>query len=152
MLLPPNFHMVGPNIEANDTNHLEVLKQKDEKIFNWLADAHEKRQKVIYLTIGSECYLVEWSIKAIKEGLIKLNQEKNVRAIWQFPKLGEQPGYEHPFGEDDDRFIVSSWLPQIEILNHPAVEAGMTHCGFGGTVEFLMCGVPMLTFPHFGDQ
>ena len=28
----------------------------------------------------------------------------------------------------------------------------MTHCGFGGTTEFIMSGVPVVTFPHFGDQ
>jgi UDP:flavonoid glycosyltransferase YjiC (YdhE family) len=28
----------------------------------------------------------------------------------------------------------------------------MTHCGFGGTLEFIHCGIPIACFPHFGDQ
>ena len=28
----------------------------------------------------------------------------------------------------------------------------MSHCGFGGTLEFINFGVPMACFPHFGDQ
>lgn len=30
--------------------------------------------------------------------------------------------------------------------------AGLTHCGFGGTVEFVAAGLPVLAFHHFGDQ
>ena len=29
---------------------------------------------------------------------------------------------------------------------------GLTHCGFGGTLEFITSGVPVVAFPHFGDQ
>jgi len=43
-------------------------------------------------------------------------------------------------------------LPQVEALHHPAVAAGCSHVGFGGTVEFIHAGVPMVTYPHFFDQ
>ena len=32
------------------------------------------------------------------------------------------------------------------------MKAGLTHAGFGGTCEFINAGLPMLCFPHFGDQ
>ena len=28
----------------------------------------------------------------------------------------------------------------------------MTHCGFGGTLEFIFAGIPVICYPHFGDQ
>lgn len=28
----------------------------------------------------------------------------------------------------------------------------MTHCGWGGCLEFIGAGVPAVTFPHFADQ
>ena len=28
----------------------------------------------------------------------------------------------------------------------------MSHCGFGGTLEFINFGIPLACFPHFGDQ
>ena len=37
-------------------------------------------------------------------------------------------------------------------MAHPAVKAGITHCGFGGTVEYISKGVPAILWPHFGDQ
>lgn len=60
--------------------------------------------------------------------------------------------YVHPFGQDDERVIVQAWLPQVEIIAHPAVQAGLTHCGFGGTTEYVMAGLPMICYPFFGDQ
>lgn len=53
---------------------------------------------------------------------------------------------------DSPRIYSSRWLPQVEILAHPAVKAGMHQCGFGGTLEFLNAGLPCVIFPHFGDQ
>lgn len=43
-------------------------------------------------------------------------------------------------------------MPQKELLTHPAVAAGLTHGGFGGTLEFISAGIPVVCFPHFGDQ
>lgn len=53
---------------------------------------------------------------------------------------------------NDSNFYVTNWIPQAEMLNHNAVVGGLTHCGFGGTLEFVAAGVPCITFPHFGDQ
>lgn len=57
-----------------------------------------------------------------------------------------------PDGYDTRFHWVSEWLPQAELLAHPAVKIGLTHCGFGGSTEFIMGGVAAITFPHFGDQ
>ena len=38
------------------------------------------------------------------------------------------------------------------MLSHPNLKAGLTHCGMGGTMEFITRGVPAVTWPHFGDQ
>lgn len=43
-------------------------------------------------------------------------------------------------------------MPQTELLSHPAVKAGISHCGFGSLLDFVAAGVPLLTFPHFADQ
>lgn len=84
-------------MKDDDTNLMEKLQEKNEDIYNWLNDAQEKGQKVIYLTIGSECYLVDWSKEEFKKGIQLLTAKGNIRVIWQLPKVGT-PGQEHPFG------------------------------------------------------
>ena len=64
----------------------------------------------------------------------------------------KKPTFEMPIkGNKDPLFWISEWIPQVEILFHPAVKAGITHCGFGGTLEFIMAGVLLLSTPHVGD-
>ena len=73
-----------------------------------------------------------------------------MRAIWSFRSQTAKVPEEHV--NDKKYFWVSSWLPQVEILAHRAVKAGLTHCGFGGTLEFINAALPVLTLAHFGDQ
>lgn len=62
--------MTGPNIEAGDNSeYMRSLQEKNEYIYNWMEDALEKGQKVVYISIGSECTWEDWSINAVKEGL-----------------------------------------------------------------------------------
>ena len=56
------------------------------------------------------------------------------KVVWSLkdkwlPLLEETP--------NPDKFWVRPWIPQIEVLAHPAVKAGLSHCGWGGTLEFV---------------
>ena len=37
-------------------------------------------------------------------------------------------------------------------MAHPAIKAGLTHCGMGGTLEFINASIPSVCWPHFADQ
>ncbi|KAH0727414.1 hypothetical protein KY284_003279 [Solanum tuberosum] len=48
--------------------------------------------------------------------------------------------------------IIRGWAPQLLILDHEAVGAFVTHCGWNSTLEGISAGLPMVTWPVFGEQ
>ncbi|KAI3842263.1 hypothetical protein MKW98_026053 [Papaver atlanticum] len=48
--------------------------------------------------------------------------------------------------------VVSSWAPQIQILEHGSTGGFLTHCGWNSTLESIMHGVPLIAFPLFAEQ
>ncbi|KAF7847639.1 hypothetical protein BT93_L2766 [Corymbia citriodora subsp. variegata] len=49
-------------------------------------------------------------------------------------------------------FIIPSWAPQMEILNHPSVGGFLSHCGWNSTLESIANGVPMVAWPLYAEQ
>jgi glucuronosyltransferase len=51
-----------------------------------------------------------------------------------------------------ENLIMSDWVPQRELLNHPKTRLFLTHCGANGVIEALYYGVAMLGFPQLDEQ
>jgi glucuronosyltransferase len=45
-----------------------------------------------------------------------------------------------------------AWLPQSDLLGHPNTKLFINHCGNGGQYDAITHGIPMIGFPHLGDQ
>ncbi|VFQ75038.1 unnamed protein product [Cuscuta campestris] len=59
-------------------------------------------------------------------------------------------GYEERVKER--ALLIRGWVPQLQILAHPSIGAFLTHCGWNSTLEGIVAGVPMITWPLFAEQ
>jgi hypothetical protein len=48
--------------------------------------------------------------------------------------------------------VVKLWAPQVDVLNHRATGAFVTHCGWNSVMEAITAGVPMLCWPLYAEQ
>lgn len=44
------------------------------------------------------------------------------------------------------------WAPQLQILEHPAIEGCLFHSGWGSIIESLSFGHPLILMPMVADQ
>lgn len=137
--LPPNVRAVG--IIADEV--------KADKLPQHLVEFLEKPGPVVYVSMGSVAAFTEEQLAKVCEGLKAAGEW---RVIWSL-RQGQQDllpaGGVKALGED---FLVSSWLPQAELLQHKKVAAFMSHCGWGASCEAIISGTPVVCFPMFADQ
>lgn len=105
-------------------------------------EAQEREIPIVYVSLGSMCKWEKWEVEALYNGL----KRHKCKVIWSMKVPELLPS------QDDPDFWISSWIPQVEVLAHPALKVGLSHCGFGGTLEFISSGVVLACYPHFGDQ
>ncbi|KAG0484583.1 hypothetical protein HPP92_008662 [Vanilla planifolia] len=115
---------------------------------------------VIYVSFGSLARTPLFQLVEIGLGL----EASNCPFVWVI-KAGDQADEVDKWlasGDGDDRgfeerirakgLVIRGWAPQSMILEHPAVGGFMTHCGWNSTIEAVVAGVPMATWPHFAEQ
>ncbi|KAI9086325.1 hypothetical protein K1719_031779 [Acacia pycnantha] len=115
----------------------------------------QKSNTVIYACLGSLCNLT-WS--QLRELGLAL-EASNRPFIWVMREGSESEELNRWIEEDgfEERtkargLVIRGWAPQVLILSHPAIGGFITHCGWNSTLEAICGGVPMVTWPLFGDQ
>ncbi|RCV27279.1 LOW QUALITY PROTEIN: hypothetical protein SETIT_5G312100v2 [Setaria italica] len=48
--------------------------------------------------------------------------------------------------------VVMNWAPQMEVLQHDAVGAFVTHCGWNSALQGIVSGVPTICWPLYSEQ
>ncbi|CAN4115125.1 unnamed protein product [Withania somnifera] len=152
-LIGPLFHF-SKREEASNSRNTAV--QERHSCLSWL-DSQEPNS-VVYICFGSigrfsDAQLTEialaleasnsWFLWVVRKGD---KTQENEQDSWM------PTGFEEKMLTNNRGLIVRGWVPQLMILNHPATGAFMTHCGWNSTLESFTAGVPMLTWPLFGEQ
>ncbi|KAJ7126413.1 hypothetical protein C8R43DRAFT_958150 [Mycena crocata] len=90
----------------------------------------------------------------------KLHKFIEVTLDMGIPLVLVQPAHAPPipdtlktrFSDDTKEAITDVWAPQQYILHHRAVGYFLSHNGLNSTVEALHVGMPMICWPHYGNQ
>ncbi|XP_047975303.1 gallate 1-beta-glucosyltransferase-like [Salvia hispanica] len=151
--LGPLFKDLESELESKkESKALRADFFKAEDCIEWL-DSKPPRS-VVYISFGSVVHLQQEQVDEIANALA----ESEVAFLWVVrPPAREMNSKPHvlPGGFLDkvgDRGRIVQWSPQEEVLAHPSTACFMTHCGWNSTMEALASGVPVVAFPHWGDQ
>ncbi|EXB89098.1 UDP-glycosyltransferase [Morus notabilis] len=123
-----------------------------DSITSWLDKCDDN--KVVYVCFGSLAVLRNDQMEALALGL----ERSGGSFVWSIKEPTHvEGGYGRvPHGFEDRvagrGLVIKGWAPQVLILNHRAVGAFLTHCGWNLVLESVTSGVPILAWPMGADQ
>ncbi|KAL8541434.1 hypothetical protein ACS0TY_002629 [Phlomoides rotata] len=118
----------------------------------WLES--KRPNSVVYVCFGSTANFTPAQLHETAVGLEASGQD----FIWVVRRGKNQDENEDwlPQGFEErikgKGLIIRGWAPQLMILDHSAIGAFVTHCGWNSTLEGICAGVPMITWPVFAEQ
>ncbi|KAK6933077.1 UDP-glucuronosyl/UDP-glucosyltransferase [Dillenia turbinata] len=128
------------------------LWEEDKSCIPWLNTMPFK--SVIYVSFGSITVLSKDQMFEFWHGLV--NSGKPFLWVIRPDSIIRENGSGHIPAELSEatkkRGYMVEWVPQEEVLSHPAIGGFLTHSGWNSTIESLVAGVPMICWPHFADQ
>ncbi|KAJ0550253.1 putative anthocyanidin 3-O-glucosyltransferase [Helianthus annuus] len=134
------------------------------EVVEWLVKQPDR--SVIYVSFGSEGTISAEQINELAWGL-ELSRQRFVWVVRPPNGHVSDGSFFKPGQSDTTRdylpegfltrtqkvgLVVSSWAPQVEILNHTSVAVFLTHCGWNSTLESVTNGVPMIAWPLYAEQ
>lgn len=139
----------------------------DSECSKWLNS--REPESVIYINFGSQIALSAHQMQEVAAGLEASGQS----FLWAMKKPNEpedidEASFISSLPLDLQAFIeryssagdpsecrglvVLGWVPQSQILGHPAIGGHVSHCGWNSTLESIGQGVPILTWPFQHDH
>ncbi|XP_024963212.1 7-deoxyloganetic acid glucosyltransferase-like [Cynara cardunculus var. scolymus] len=148
----PNIYTIGPlhaHLKSTSSNN---LFEEDKTCIGWLDQQSPK--SVLYVSFGSITTLTREQLIEFWHGLVNSGK----RFLWVIREdllLNHGGDNKVPSEVKDvtrERGYIVGWVPQQEVLAHPAISAFLTHNGWNSTLESIVEGVPMVSWPFFADQ
>ncbi|XP_054285629.1 UDP-glycosyltransferase UGT5-like isoform X1 [Macrosteles quadrilineatus] len=132
---------LSPQVVEIGGIHVKEPKPLDKELDSWLK---ESPAGVIYFSFGSMLRGATLPSDKVRAFLEAFRGYSIYRVLWKW--------------EDDTmdnipyNVKIMKWLPQRDVLAHPAVKLFISHGGLLGTTEAVVSGVPILGIPMYGDQ
>ncbi|KAJ8767077.1 hypothetical protein K2173_012635 [Erythroxylum novogranatense] len=135
------------------TNSGKEASIDENKCLEWLNS--KKPNSVVYVCFGSLANFTSSQLLEIARAL----EDSKQHFIWVVKRQKSSAedtedwlpeGYE--MRNEGKGLIIRGWAPQVMILEHEAVGAFVTHCGWNSTLEAITAGVPMVTWPVAAEQ
>lgn len=128
-----------------------LASRVEDECLKWLSS--KQQDSVIYICFGS---MTQFTAPQLHEIAVALEASQQ-GFIWFVKKDEDEKGGEWlPPGfkqrMEGKGLIIRGWAPQLLILEHEAVGAFVTHCGWNSVLEGITAGVPMVTWPGFPEQ
>ncbi|XP_057453375.1 soyasapogenol B glucuronide galactosyltransferase-like [Lotus japonicus] len=132
----------------------EEGKGKEEGCLTWLNS--KTGGSVLYVSFGSMNNFPTSQLVEIAHAL----EDSGHDFIWVVRKSKESEDVGDAFLEEFEErvkasnkgYLIWGWAPQLLILEHPAIGAVVTHCGWNTIMETVNAGLPMATWPLFAEQ
>ncbi|MED6197096.1 hypothetical protein PIB30_053536 [Stylosanthes scabra] len=146
---------IGPLSLCNRDNEEKAQRGKDISIdenecLKWLDT--KKPNSVVYICFGSVANFKDSQLREIALGLEASGQQ----FIWVVKRTKKDAEEWLPEGfekrMEGNGLIIRGWAPQVLILEHEAIGAFVTQCGWNSTLEGVAAGVPMVTWPTGAEQ
>ncbi|WMV40341.1 hypothetical protein MTR67_033726 [Solanum verrucosum] len=130
---------------------LSVFKPMTNECLNWLN--HQPINSVVYVSFGSITNLETEQMEELAWGL----KNSNNNFLWvvrstEESKLPKNFLEELKLTSGNNKGLVVSWCPQLQVLEHKSTGCFLTHCGWNSILEAISLGVPMVTMPQWTDQ
>ncbi|KAL2248860.1 7-deoxyloganetic acid glucosyltransferase-like [Sesamum indicum] len=161
----PNLYSIGPlhallkaGLESegmeSSRNRSSSFWEEDQNCIAWLDS--QPASSVIYVSFGSVTILTRDELLEFWYGLVNSGH----RFLWVIRPdsiIGNDNGNgnEIPVELEEgtkSRGYMVGWVPQQQVLAHPAIGAFFTHSGWNSTLESITLGLPMLCWAYFADQ
>ncbi|KAL9244931.1 hypothetical protein vseg_018645 [Gypsophila vaccaria] len=145
---------IGPLSLCNQSIEQKAQRGKQASIgehecLTWLDS--KKPASVVYVCFGSISVSIAPQLREIAMAL----ESSGTNFIWAVRNGGKNEEW-LPLGFEERTkgrgLIIRGWAPQVLILEHEAVGAFVTHCGWNSSLEGISAGVPMVTWPIFAEQ
>ncbi|KAL3814247.1 hypothetical protein ACJIZ3_015515 [Penstemon smallii] len=149
---------IGPLLLCNDIGAEEKGQRgkksaiDENECLAWLDS--KRPNSIVYVCFGSLANFTHTQLHEIAIGLEESGQD----FIWVVRKGKKEEENEDwlPEGFEERTkgkgLIIRGWAPQVMILDHEAIGAFVTHCGWNSTLEGICAGVSMVTWPNFAEQ